>query len=101
VESSGDWLSVEGEIGVSLPDDFRDFIKVYGSGTIGEFLTVFNSFYMRFWLNVIGQSKQQLDALQNLVRHGECPFELFLAQSGLLPVAMTDNGDVINWANFR
>jgi hypothetical protein len=80
-DSRGDWDSVENAIGVSLPDDFKDFINMYGSGTIGEFLTVLNPFSIRPGLSLIDESKRQLDILHYLQssRGEPCPFELFPA----------------------
>lgn len=99
VETLGDWNAVEASLGVSLPDDFKEYIATYGSGSIGEFITVLNPFSIRPSLNFMEQSKRQLDALRELHdTFGEPqPFELYPANPGLLPVAMTDNGDVIHW----
>jgi hypothetical protein len=98
VETLGDWDSVEDALQVVLPQDFKDYIAVFGSGVIGEFITILNPFSSRPTLNLIDQSKRQLNALRELRDLGEPqPFELHPAKPGLLPVAMTDNGDVIHW----
>lgn len=99
VETRGSWESVEGALGSKLPDDFKEFIEIYGSGTIGRFISVLNPFSEKENLNLLEQSRRQLDALRTL--HSDFgernPYELFPAAGGLLPVALTDNGDVIHW----
>lgn len=99
VETGGSWLDVEDAIGSKLPDDFKEFIRSYGSGTIDHFLSVLNPFSSRPALNLLEQSKRQLEALREL--HDDFdeknPFELYPTLGGLLPVAITDNGDVIHW----
>jgi hypothetical protein len=99
VEASGSWLHVEERLGVRLPDDFKGFIQSYGSGTINHFVSVLNPFSERAELDLLEQSKKQLDALRQL--HDEFgernPFNLFPSEGGLLPVAISDNGDVIHW----
>jgi len=99
VENAGSWPQVESDLGTALPDDFKAFIHAYGSGTISNFLTVLNPFSIRPTLNLVQQAREQLDTLRELGREfGEsCPYPLFPAEGGLLPVAMTDNGDVVYW----
>lgn len=99
VESNGSWSSVESALEIKIPDDFKSFIERYGSGTIGDFISVLNPFSLRPNLNLMEQSKRQLIALRDLHDDfGEpSPFELYPTAGGLLPVAITDNGDVIHW----
>lgn len=98
-ETKGDWLAFEGAIGTQLPDDFKEFIETYGSGTIGNFISVLNPFSSRENLNLATQARRQLDALERLHKDfGERrPYELYPTKGGLLPVAITDNGDVVHW----
>jgi hypothetical protein len=35
VEASGDWDEVERTLGTALPDDYKEFISLYGTGFIG------------------------------------------------------------------
>lgn len=99
IEARGSWSDVEGVLGAQLPDDYRDFIERYGSGTIDHFITILNPFSVRPTLNLLEQSKRQLNALRDLREnfHEQNPFELYPSHGGLLPVAITDNGDVIHW----
>jgi hypothetical protein len=99
VEADGSWHQVEEALGTGIPDDFKGFIEAYGSGTIGHFIWVLNPFSNNPFLNLLEQSQRQLDALRILLRDfGErSPYELYPTPGGLLPVAITDNGDVIHW----
>lgn len=36
-----DWASVEQSLGLPLPQDYKDFIAVYGPGTFDDFLHIF------------------------------------------------------------
>jgi len=83
---------------MGLPDDFKDFIRIYGSGRIGRFMWVLNPFAKNPNINLLEQSREQLESLRYLRDRGETnPYALYPESGGLLPVAVTDNGDVIHW----
>jgi hypothetical protein len=50
-------------------------------------------------LNLLNQIPRQLSALRDLINDfGEViPFSLYPEREGLLPVGLTDNGDVLYW----
>lgn len=100
IESHGQtWANVEGAIGTLLPTDYKAFIENYGSGRINAFVWIFNPFSNRPAINLVNQVSAQLNALKTLANDfGEkCPYALFPENGGLLPLGMTDNGDVIHW----
>ncbi|THD75228.1 MAG: SMI1/KNR4 family protein [Phenylobacterium sp.] len=103
MEASGDWSAVEAAMRVTLPADYKDFIATYGSGTIGNFITIFNPFSERPTLNLLNQSVKQIDVLNELHENfGEPrPYDLYPVVPGLLPVGMTDNGDIVHWLTDR
>jgi hypothetical protein len=37
LEADGSWLQVEENLGIALLDDFKEFIRIYGSGRISNF----------------------------------------------------------------
>ncbi|MEW4454582.1 SMI1/KNR4 family protein [Bremerella sp. JC817] len=37
-----DWQQVERSLGIELPKDYKQFISVYGSGTLQSFLHILN-----------------------------------------------------------
>ncbi|GGC88842.1 SMI1/KNR4 family protein [Chelatococcus reniformis] len=93
-----DWLRVETELGTALPSDYKAYIEAYGSGRIADFIWIFNPFTKRENINLLTQVPRQINVLRELADGGAPqPFPLFPAPAGLLPVGMTDNGDVILW----
>ena len=95
---SREWMAVENRLGTSLPDDYKAFIEVFGSGTIDSFLWVLNPFSSNPNLNLEHQIKIQADVLEELASYGEAiPFKSFPEKDGILPFAMSDNGDVLYW----
>ena len=93
------WASVESDIGTALPADYKAFIEKYGSGRINAFVWIFNPLSNRPGINLVSQMSVQLNALKTLAQDfGEqCPYALFPENGGLLPLGVTDNGDVIHW----
>ncbi len=94
-----DWPTVEDNVGAVLPDDYKAFVERYGTGIINDFLWILNPFSTRKYVNLLSQIDLQLSALKTLTQDfGEhCPYPLFPADEGLLPFAISDNGDVIYW----
>jgi SMI1-KNR4 cell-wall len=98
-EAQGSWVDVESALKTKLPHDYMAFIENYGTGQVNNFLSVFNPFSKRANFNLLVQSKNQLEALAELQEQFTefRTFDLFPKEGGLLPVAMTDNGDTIYW----
>lgn len=99
IENHGSlWPEVEHELEARLPHDYKTFIDSYGTGKINSFILIFNPFSTNQYVNLKDQAHRQLDALRTLIKGGEsCPYPLFPEPGGLLPVGITDNGDVIHW----
>ena len=100
LEASGaSWQNIEDELKASLPQDYKSFVELYGSGRIGGFLWILNPFSKRENLNLLTQIARQLATLRELVGDfGEtCPYPLYPVEGGLLPFGITDNGDVLYW----
>jgi hypothetical protein len=98
-EASGDWQAVESSLGTALPDDYRRFIDAYGTGQIDAFLGVLNPFSAGPYYNLLSAGRAHLDGLRELREASGrfLPFPLFPEPGGLLPIAITDNGDTIHW----
>lgn len=88
------WSSVEASLGTRVPEDYKGFIDVYGTGVIGDFLWVFNPFSRRKYVNLHTQVRAQLDAIEDL--DGK-PYPLYPKPGGLLPWGLTDNGNALYW----
>lgn len=92
------WSAVEKKLG-KLPDDYKRFIEMYGTGSIDGFVWIFNPFAANKNLNLLDQVLIKISALSDLGdTFGEAiPFPLFPKPNGLLPFGVTDNGDVLFW----
>lgn len=96
--STDGWASVEARLGTSLPEDYKKFINLYGSGKIANFLWIFNPFSSNENLNLERQVELQSAVLGELEEYGEKnPYKSFPAPGGVLPFGITDNGDVVFW----
>lgn len=93
------WKEFEKETGISLPDDYKEFIGLYGTGGIGEFLWFLSPFTddenvgfeikTEAMLNAYNESRSSLP--------DEFKFNIYPEKNGLLPFAYTDNGDELYW----
>ena len=92
------WAGVERSF-TPLPADYKDFIDEYGPGYVSEFIWVLSPFIENEYYNLMRQTELQLGALRELkAKHkNEVAYDLFPAKGGLLPFALTDNGDVLYW----
>jgi hypothetical protein len=96
--AQGGWVPVEKRIGTLLPDDYKEFIELYGSGCIDKFLWVFNPFSLNENLNLERQLSIQARVLADLKLYGEViPYKTFPDKGGILPFGVTENGDVLFW----
>ncbi len=93
------WPVIEKAIGVTLPNDYKQYINTFGTGCIGRFLWPFNPFSEDKFLNLGYRINERLDALRELREHWDeqCPYPLYPDPGGLLPWGGTDNGDVLFW----
>jgi hypothetical protein len=94
---------VEARFGIELPEDYKRLITAFGTGCWREFLWVLNPFSANTFLNLFDQTARQLDAEREIRRKwpAEVPFALYPETGGLLPWAMTDNGDRLYWITER
>lgn len=97
--SQNDWEQPEGKLNIKLPDDYKKYINIYGSGVIDDFLWVLNPFCKNENINLLHQSKELLEACKELRQ--EFPefftYNIFPEKNGLLPWGLTDNGDELYW----
>jgi hypothetical protein len=97
-----DWDSVEHEIGLTLPQDYKEFINEFGTGQTAGFIWVLNPFSNIDQLNLLVHIFEQYKTLDNLRSLKEksddyCPYPLYPEPSGLLPWGYTDNGGTLFW----
>lgn len=99
IETSGSsWTEIEREIGAILPDDYKKFINLYGTGSVGDFLWIFNPFSRNKNLNLDSfryfQSSYQNLKVNYPELYGRPPFPL---HDSFFTWAQTDNGDSLIW----
>lgn len=100
---STQWKEVERKLGVSLPKDYINFMEIYGTGAIDDFIYVFNPFASNQNLNLFSRTETMLSAYA--VLHKEFPslypFSVFPSSEGLLPWGISDNGDEFYWKTTK
>jgi len=90
----GPWEPIEAEIGTPLPQDYKDFIRLYGSGYFMEFLGIN---VPRSW-NPNVRLASDVRVICNMFRNDEdLPYPFWPSPGGLLPFGGTDNGDFLFW----
>jgi len=93
------WNAVEQTLKTRLPSDYKDYINVFGTGCLSNFIWVFNPFSKNLNLNLHNQISAQLNAITTLEKefNESCPYPIYPELGGLLPWGITDNGDVMFW----
>lgn len=99
VGSPAEWKRIETALGVKLPDDYKGLIECYGSGCFGEFLYPLSPFTTNRHGHLLhrGQAILAAERASGMARHQGVPFNLHPDAGGLLPWAVTDNGDTLFW----
>jgi hypothetical protein len=93
------WAAVERSLGTALPGDFKAFTELYGSGTVDDFLYLFNPFASGQDGNLLAEKDRVLAAYgQTRARFPDrLPLPPFPEPGGVLPLGRTDNGDELYW----
>jgi hypothetical protein len=93
------WAAVEATLGTRLPADFRAFTELYGSGTVDDFLYLFNPFATGQGGNLLAERDRVLAGYrQTRARFPELLLlPPFPDEGGVLPLGRTDNGDELYW----
>jgi hypothetical protein len=93
------WAAVEAAIGTALPGDFKAFTEWYGSGTVDDFLYLFNPFTQGQDGNLVVEKDRVLAAYgKTRARFPDrLPLPPFPEPGGVLPLGRTDNGDELYW----
>lgn len=89
----GPWAPIEAELGVVLPQDYKDFTRLYGFGLFLEFLAVHSPIAKSRHARLVERAREICDDL----RDEEGPYSLWPEPGGLLPFGRTDNGDYLCW----
>jgi hypothetical protein len=99
VDAHGDWGELVEQLGLSLPVDYMQFVDSFGSGSLNDFIYVFNPFATNRNLNLLYKLAQTLGALRELKKNHPAlaAYRLLFEPGGLLPWGITDNGDIFCW----
>jgi hypothetical protein len=99
--TAGDWGLIERILGTELPEDYKNLINVYGTGSFFNFLSPLSPFApFSTGLNLLSNAKQLLSAYESGRKEFpeySPPFEAYPHSCGVFPWATTVNGDVIFW----
>jgi hypothetical protein len=97
IGTTGDWESVEQRLGIRLPDDYKQFVRLFGACTFGELIPIHvSSPFSR--LNSLDAHIEGIGNGYRLMRKfGPLPFPVYPEPGGLLGWGNTDNGDYLNW----
>jgi hypothetical protein len=88
------WSGIEEKLGIRLPADYKLFIGIYGTGLVGDFISLHNPFSTYKPANLFKQMERILRAEHELQ---DILLPLYPQSGGLLPFAKTYNGDILFW----
>jgi len=90
----GPWAPIEAELGVTLPLDYKDFVRLYGGGSFMGFLgiAVPRCRYLGVRLeHYVPEVSRGFLALR------DAPYTFWPSPGGLLPFGSTDTADYLFW----
>ncbi len=105
--SSSQWKIIETDVGVSLPEDYRAIMELYGSGCFNDLFWLFNPVSQSETLNLMNQvNGLTLGQYPHMLEYEEakssfpdaCPFPSFPKPGGLFPLGGDTNGGHAFWA---
>jgi hypothetical protein len=93
------WSETEVFLGAVLPDDYKEFVSIYGSGAVDDFLWILNPVEENKYLNFREQSKYFSESY--LVLKQDFPEyysqKLFPESGGILTWGFTIDSDALVW----
>ncbi|MFJ6723778.1 SMI1/KNR4 family protein [Streptomyces sp. NPDC091281] len=94
-----DWSEIAGEMGCEIPEDYRQFIDVYGGGQLDGYLWVLEPRCAKSPYDLIRLTEECDEAFALLWEDGEAPPQDLLRAPGsrVIPWATTDNGEFLYW----
>jgi hypothetical protein len=98
--ATSDWPAIEAELGTQLPGDYRDFIRLYGTGAIGDVLMPFNPVSRQKHWRLIDNARfigGFLKAWKEEHDPNGCPYPLFPEPEGMLAWGHSLDGDHLFW----
>jgi hypothetical protein len=98
VAATGDWTKVIERL-ACLPSDYMAMVSSYGAGCFDDFVWLFSPFSDNQNLNLFEQVNRTRGITESLAHEfaDESVPRHFPEPGGLLPFAVTDNGDYLCW----
>lgn len=99
VGRSYDWAMVEMTLSTAIPEDYRTFIATWGPGTLGGFVHLFAPHVLNKTVRLPSGAQTFNESYATLKSGHPDRFPLPISPNtgGLLPFAITDNGDYLGW----
>lgn len=93
------WMDIQNKLCVEFPDDYKEFINIYGPGSINKFIWVFSPFTENENLSYLKKFNDMKFAYQYMQKEFPLRYSMkyFDHDDGLLPWGITDNGDELYW----
>lgn len=97
--AAADWAEVEAALDSPLPADYRALVDRYGTGGVGDFLWLLTPFTRSQDQNLLVAGRRILVAYRAIQADepARYPFPAYPDEGGLLPWAVSDNGDTLYW----
>ena len=101
IDTANNWGDVETEMNIIFPEDYKEFINLYGGGGINEFLWILSPFSNSNNLNTKVRFKEIKEAYLVMKQEAPelCEYNFYNGEKGIFPWGITDNGDELYW-NF-
>ena len=90
-----DWFGVEQALKLELPRSYKTLVDKFGASSWGDFLYILSPFDESVNLRVQGKQILDADRESRQLFPSHYPFSLHPEPNGLLPWAVTDNGDTL------
>jgi hypothetical protein len=93
------WKVVEEQLGTGLPEDYKRFLEAFGIGTINGFLVVLAPLSSNQHVDLLKRCRSELEAYETSKREFPQYYcdDVYPTPGGILPFAVTDNGEVLYW----
>ncbi|MFF4243081.1 SMI1/KNR4 family protein [Streptomyces sp. NPDC001822] len=92
-----DWSEAERNLGIALPADYKELIRVYGGSNWDDYLYVLEPDCPNDNYDLIDWAANQAEDLEDLWEFEKKPAELETEGSRVIPWATTDNGECLYW----
>jgi hypothetical protein len=93
------WKTVEEDLGTAIPEDYKEFIEIFGFGKVNEFLTILVPNVSNKYVDLVKRGRMELAAYESARTEFPEYYQdnTYPTPGGLLPFGLTDNGEVLYW----